>query len=62
MEGRRRSDLNRFGRFTGKAYLWAWKGGVADGQTVDAHFQYYPIPSDDINNNPNMANSQNEGY
>ncbi len=62
MEGRRRSDLNRFGRFTGKAYVWAWKGGVAKGQTVDDHFMYYPIPADDINGNPNLANIQNPGY
>ena len=62
MEGRRRSDLNRFGRFTGSAYIWAWKGGVAKGQTVDSHFRFYPIPQDDINNNPNLANSQNPGY
>jgi len=62
MEGRRRSDLNRFGRFTGNNYVWAWKGGVAKGQTVDEHYRYYPIPADDINNNPNLANSQNPGY
>ena len=62
MEGRRRSDLNRFGRFTGGTYIWAWKGGVAKGQTVDFHFRYYPIPQDDINNNSNLANSQNPGY
>ncbi len=62
MEGRRRSDLNRFGRFTGSTYVWAWKGGVAKGQTVDNHFRFYPIPQDDINNNENMKNSQNEGY
>lgn len=60
MEGRRRSDLIRFGLFTGNAYVWAWKGGVANGQTVDSHFKYYPIPQDDINNNPNMT--QNAGY
>lgn len=59
-EGRRRSDLIRFGMFTGNKYNWAWKGGVAKGQTVDSHYQYYPIPQDDINNNPNM--SQNKGY
>ena len=62
MEGRRRSDLNRFGRFTGSTYVWAWKGGVPKGQTVDNHFRFYPIPQDDINNNENMKNSQNEGY
>ena len=62
MEGRRRSDLNRFGRFTGSAYIWAWKGGVANGQTVDDHYHFYPIPQDDINNNENMKDSQNPGY
>ena len=60
MEGRRRSDLIRFDMFTGKKYNWAWKGGVADGQAVDGHFKYYPIPMDDINNNKNMT--QNAGY
>ena len=60
MEGRRRSDLIRFDMFTGKKYNWAWKGGVADGQAVDSHFKYYPIPMDDINNNKNMT--QNAGY
>ncbi len=60
MEGRRRSDLIRFDMFTGKDYVWAWKGGIAKGQTVDSHFKYYPIPLDDINNNENMT--QNEGY
>ena len=60
MEGRRRSDLIRFDMFTGKKYVWAWKGGVADGQAVDSHFKFYPIPMDDINNNKNL--SQNAGY
>ena len=60
MEGRRRSDLIRFDMFTGKKYNWAWKGGVADGQAVDSHYKYYPIPMDDINNNKNMT--QNTGY
>ena len=60
MEGRRRSDLIRFDMFTGKSYLWAWKGGIAEGQAVDSHFKFYPIPMDDINNNKNMT--QNPGY
>ncbi len=62
MEGRRRSDLNRFGRFVGGTYVWAWKGGVAKGQSLDNHFRFYPIPQDDINNNVNMSESQNPGY
>ena len=60
MEGRRRSDLVRFDMFVGKKYNWAWKGGVPDGQAVDSHFNIYPIPMDDINNNKNMT--QNPGY
>ena len=60
MEGRRRSDLIRFDMFTGKKYVWAWKGGVANGQAVDSHFKYFPIPMDDVNNNNNMH--QNDGY
>lgn len=60
MEGRRRSDLNRFDMFVGKKYLWDWKGGVPKGQTVDGHFKFYPIPIDDINGNENMI--QNAGY
>ena len=60
MEGRRRSDLVRFGCFAGSKYIWDWKGGVADGTTVDSHFNVYPIPADDIRNNKNLK--QNEGY
>lgn len=60
MEGRRRSDLNRFDMFVGKKYLWDWKGGVPKGQTVDGHFKFYPIPINDINGNENMI--QNAGY
>lgn len=60
MEGRRRSDLVRFGCFTGNKYVWDWKGGTASGTTVDSHFNVYPIPADDIMNNTNLK--QNPGY
>lgn len=60
MEGRRRSDLVRFGCFTGNKYVWDWKGGTASGTTVDSHFNVYPIPADDIMNNANLK--QNPGY
>jgi hypothetical protein len=59
-EGRRRTDLIRFNKFTGNSYLWAWKGGVATGAPVDAHYAVFPIPLDDINNNHNMH--QNKDY
>ena len=60
MEGRRRSDLVRFGCFTGNKYVWDWKGGSANGTTVDSHFNVYPIPADDVMNNANLT--QNPGY
>lgn len=60
MEGRRRSDLVRFGCFTGNKYVWDWKGGTASGTTVDSHFNVYPIPADHIMNNANLT--QNPGY
>lgn len=60
MEGRRRSDLVRFGCFTGNKYVWDWKGGTANGTTIDSHFDVYPIPADDIMNNTNLT--QNPGY
>lgn len=60
MEGRRRSDLVRFGMFTTNKYLWDWKGGVQTGTSVPSFYNVYPIPVSDINNNKNM--SQNTGY
>ncbi|MBQ7421743.1 MAG: starch-binding outer membrane lipoprotein SusD [Prevotella sp.] len=60
MEGRRRSDLVRFGLFTSSKYIWDFKGGVATGTSVDKRFNVYPIPANDISNNPNMT--QNPGY
>lgn len=60
MEGRRRSDLVRFGLFTGSKYLWSFKGGVEKGQGVPTKCNIYPIPGDEIKNNPNMT--QNPKY
>lgn len=60
LEGRRRSDLVRFGMFTTNKYLWDWKGGAMNGISVASYYNKYPIPVSDINNNRNM--SQNEGY
>jgi hypothetical protein len=55
MEGRRRSDLVRFGLFTGSKYVWDFKGGVSTGTSVDKRFNVYPIPATDLSNNPNMT-------
>ena len=60
MEGRRRSDLVRFGLFTGSKYLWSFKGGVENGQGIPTKCDIYPIPGDEIKNNPNMT--QNPKY
>jgi hypothetical protein len=64
-EGHRRTDLVRFGAFTGGTYLWAWKGANAYGAdstavATDAHFNLYPIPANELIANPNLK--QNTGY
>jgi hypothetical protein len=59
-EGHRRTDLIRFGKYTGSAYIWPWKGGVIDGRATDAKYNVYPIPSSDVVANPNLK--QNTGY
>ena len=59
-EGHRRTDLVRFGRFTGGAYLWALKGGSAAGVSTSAHLNLYPLPANEIIANPNLT--QNPGY
>ena len=59
-EAQRRTDLVRFGKYTGDEYVWPWKGGVAGGKAVSNFYAVYPIPSDDIGSNENLK--QNEGY
>ena len=59
-EGFRRTDLIRFGKFTGSSYLWPWKGGVKGGGSVPDFRKLYPIPSAEINANSNLI--QNTGY
>ena len=60
LEGRRRSDLVRFGLFTGSKYLWSFKGGSENVQGIPTKFDIYPIPGDEMKNNPNMT--QNPKY
>ena len=60
LEGRRRSDLVRFGLFTGSKYLWSFKGGSENCQGIPTKFDIYPIPGDEMKNNPNMT--QNPKY
>ena len=59
-EAHRRTDLVRFGKFTGPGYLWAWKGGIMAGQTTDGHLDIYPLPESELIANPNLK--QNPGY
>ena len=59
-EGHRRTDLVRFGKFTGGAYLWPWKGKVAAGTSTESFRDLFPIPSNDLGANPTLQ--QNPGY
>ncbi|WP_434979558.1 RagB/SusD family nutrient uptake outer membrane protein [Daejeonia sp. YH14] len=56
----RRSDLIRYGYFTSGSYLWAWKGGVINGQGVDSYRALFPIPADELVVNSKLV--QNPGY
>ena len=56
----RRTDLIRYGLYTGNSYIWVDKGGVITGVGTDSHFNLYPIPTTDISVNANLE--QNPGY
>ncbi|MBR9920361.1 MAG: RagB/SusD family nutrient uptake outer membrane protein [Bacteroidetes bacterium] len=59
-EGHRRTDLNRFGIYTGGDYLWPWKGGVMEGTSVQDYLRIFPLAESDLTANPNL--DQNDGY
>ena len=59
-EAKRRTDLIRYNQFTTATYLWPWKGNVKDGAAVASTRNLFPIPSAEINTNPNLV--QNPGY
>ena len=59
-EGHRRTDLIRFGRFSGGSYLWPWKGNVAGGAPTQAFRDLFPIPANALSSNQNLQ--QNPGY
>jgi hypothetical protein len=59
-EGHRRTDLIRYGKFTGNAYLWPWKGKVKGGASTSEYLNLFPIPSNDRGANPTLV--QNTGY
>lgn len=59
-ECHRRTDLIRFGYFTGADYLWSWKGNTKEGSSTEAFRNLFPIPSFDLAANPSLK--QNPGY
>jgi hypothetical protein len=59
-EGHRRTDLIRYGKFTGGSYLWPWKGQVAAGTATESFRDLFPIPAADRGANPTLK--QNPGY
>jgi hypothetical protein len=59
-EAHRRTDLVRYGLFTGSTYVWSWKGNTQAGQTTPAHLNIYPIPATQLSANPNLR--QNPDY
>jgi hypothetical protein len=59
-EGHRRTDLIRFGVYTGADKLWSWKGGSQAGTPTQDYLALYPIPAKDLLANPNLK--QNPGY
>ena len=59
-EAHRRTDLIRFGKFTGSSYVWPWKGGVASGSPTSSYRNLFPIPANALSTNSNLQ--QNPGY
>lgn len=59
-EAHRRTDLIRFGKFTGGEYLWPLKGGALQGTSVPDYLKVYPLPTDDVLANPNL--DPTDGY
>jgi hypothetical protein len=59
-EAHRRTDLIRFGQFTGGTYVWQWKGGAPAGTSTESFRDLYPLPASELAANPNLT--QNPGY
>ena len=59
-EATRRTDLVRYGLFSGGGYIWQWKGGVIGGRATPTHLDLYPLPASELTTNPNLT--QNPGY
>jgi hypothetical protein len=59
-ECHRRTDLIRFGKFTGGSKIWQWKGGSVNGTSTESFRDLMPIPARIIQANPTLK--QNPGY
>ena len=59
-EQHRRTDLRRFGKYTGGSYVWQWKGNAVNGAPIADHLAIFPIPSRAMSANPELI--QNTGY
>ena len=59
-EGKRRTDLRRYGRYTGGDYVWTFKGNAVEGAALPDFRALYPIPASELISNPNLT--QNPGY
>lgn len=59
-EGHRRQDLIRFGRYSGNAYNWQWKGNAVNGVPFSSNLNVFPLPQAALQSNPNLT--QNTGY
>ena len=42
-EATRRTDLIRFGMYSGGTYVWPWKGGSATGVSISPNYALFPI-------------------
>lgn len=60
-ENVRRTDLVRFGKFTGSSYVWAYKNNVRTGGSIPEYMNLFPLPSD-IVATYGSAMKQNPGY
>lgn len=59
-EGHRRTDLIRFGKFTGGSYIWPFKGNTPNGSPTPSFRNIFPIPGAALAANPLLT--QNPGY
>jgi hypothetical protein len=59
-ECHRRTDLIRFGKFSGGSKIWQWKGGTVNGTSTASFRDLMPIPARNIQANPTLK--QNPGY